>query len=83
MQIATEEGRDLQWIENQLVAESYDLNRNRSRLIARTETVTATNQAAYFAAAKTGLLVTKEWLSAGDNRVACHGSRTSNDSRAA
>lgn len=69
MQIANEEGRDLQWIEDQLTTESADLNRNRSRLIARTETVTATNQAGWFAAAKTGLLMVKEWLSASDNRV--------------
>jgi len=69
MQVANEEGRDLQWIEDQLVKESYDLTRNRSRLIARTETVTATNRAAFFAAAKTGLKMQKEWLSAGDNRV--------------
>ena len=69
MQIANEEGRDLDWIEEQLVKESYDLTRNRSRLIARTETVTATNQAAYLAAAKTGLLMRKEWLSASDKRV--------------
>lgn len=69
MQIATEEGRDLDWIEQQLTIESYDLTRNRSRLIARTETVTATNRAAWFAAAKTGLKMNKEWLSASDNRV--------------
>jgi len=69
MQIANEEGRDLDWIEEQLTTESTDLNRNRSRLIARTETVTATNQAAWFAAAKVGLLMIKEWLSASDNRV--------------
>lgn len=69
MQIANEEGRDLDWIEEQLTTESADLNRNRSRLIARTETVTATNQAGWFAAAKTGLLMVKEWLSASDNRV--------------
>lgn len=69
MQIATEEGRDLDWIVEQLTVESDDIQANRARLIARTETVTATNQAAYFAAAKTGLLMKKEWLSAGDNRV--------------
>jgi hypothetical protein len=69
LQIANEEGRGFDWITTQLTTESRDLTRNRSRLIARTETVTATNQAAFFAAAKTGLLMTKEWLSAGDNRV--------------
>lgn len=69
LQIATEEGRNLQWIEDRLTTESIELNRTRSRLIARTETVTATNRASYFAAAKTGLLMKKEWLSASDKRV--------------
>lgn len=70
MQVAIEEGRDLDWIVENLENEKQvDLSKNRSRLIARTETVTATNQAAYFAAAKTGLLMKKEWLSASDNRV--------------
>lgn len=69
LSVAYEEGRALDWIVEQLVKESYDLTRNRSRLIARTETVTATNQAAYFASAKTGLLMKKVWLSAGDARV--------------
>lgn len=72
MQIATEEGRDLDWIVNELETESKDISRSRSRLIARTETVTATNQAAFFSAAKTGLLMKKVWLSAGDNRVRPH-----------
>jgi hypothetical protein len=69
LQQATEEGRGYDWIVEQLTSGSNDLTRNRSRLIARTETVTATNHAAYFAAAKTGLLMVKQWLSAGDNRV--------------
>lgn len=69
MQIAVEEGRDYDWIQEQLTTESADIQASRARLIARTETVTASNQAAYFAAAKTGLLMKKEWLSAGDNRV--------------
>lgn len=70
LEIANEEGRDLEWIVTALEEEENgDLTRNRSRLIARTETVTATNQAAYFAAAKTGLLMKKEWLNADDSRV--------------
>lgn len=69
MEIATEEGRDLDWIVNQLENESIDISRNRSRLIARTETVTASNQAAFFAAAKTGLLMKKIWLATQDSRV--------------
>jgi uncharacterized protein with gpF-like domain len=68
LKTATEEGRSLDWIVNKLTIES-DLTLDRARLIARTETLTATNQAAYFAAAKTGLLMKKEWLSANDSRV--------------
>lgn len=70
LEIANEEGRSLDWIVEQLESEhQQDLTLNRSRLIARTETVTASNQAAYFAAAKTGLLMKKEWLNADDSRV--------------
>lgn len=68
LQIANEEGRSLDWIVNNMETET-DLNRSRSRLIARTETVTSTNQAGHLAAAKTGLLMNKEWLSAEDSRV--------------
>ena len=66
---ATDEGRNLNWIVDKLTTESEELTRNRARLIARTETVTASNRASYFAGAKTGLLMKKEWLSARDNRV--------------
>jgi hypothetical protein len=69
LQQATEEGRNLNWIEDQLTTESKELTRNRARLIARTETVTASNRASYMAAAKTGLMMKKEWLSAEDKRV--------------
>lgn len=41
----------------------------RSRLIARTESVTAANQGAALAAAKTGLLLSKQWIAAVDNRT--------------
>lgn len=46
-----------------------ELNANRGRMIARTETVTAANQGAMFAAKATGLQLKKEWLSALDNRT--------------
>lgn len=72
MKEAVEEGWSYDRIEQELTKESKDLTRNRSALIARTETVTATNQAAYFAAAKTGLMMKKEWLSANDDRVRMH-----------
>jgi len=42
---------------------------NRARVIARTETVTAANMAASMAADKTGLLLTKTWISANDSRT--------------
>jgi uncharacterized protein with gpF-like domain len=69
LQQATEEGRNLNWVVNKLTTESTELTRNRARLIARTETVTASNRGSYLAAAKTGLKMKKEWLSAGDKRV--------------
>ena len=69
LQIANEEGRSINWVVDQLTNETSDLNRNRSRLIARTETVTSMNGAANMAAMQTGLKYKKEWLSANDNRV--------------
>lgn len=70
LQRATEEGRSLNWIEHELTDISGGaLTENRSRLIARTETVNASNRASFFSAAKTGLKMKKEWLSARDNRV--------------
>jgi hypothetical protein len=69
LQEATAEGRNLNWVVNKLTTESAELTRNRARLIARTETVTASNRASYLAAAKTGLKMKKEWLSANDKRV--------------
>lgn len=49
--------------------ENTELSEVRARRIARTETVTASNQGAIFVGKQTGLLLTKEWLSAKDNRV--------------
>lgn len=49
--------------------EYTELSRTRARLIARTETVTAANQGAMFAAKDTGLLLNKEWLATYDNRT--------------
>ena len=46
-----------------------DLTANRARLIARTETVTAANRAAYFVAKESGLEVNKEWLACVDDRT--------------
>lgn len=69
LKIATQEGRPLNWIVDKLATKCPDLPSNRARLIARTETLTASNQASYLAAAKTGLLCKKEWLAAKDSRV--------------
>lgn len=46
-----------------------ELNAIRARRIARTETVTAANQAAVFAANASGLKLKKEWLATFDNRT--------------
>jgi uncharacterized protein with gpF-like domain len=69
MQIANEEGRSINWVVDNLVTETQELTRNRARLIARTETVTATNGAGNFAAKQTGLKYQKEWLATMDSRV--------------
>lgn len=49
--------------------ENTELSRARSRMIARTETVTAANQAGRFAAQDMGLQLNKEWLATMDNRT--------------
>lgn len=46
-----------------------ELSRVRARLIARTETVTASNQSALFVANDTGLLYNKTWLATRDART--------------
>lgn len=63
------EGQALKWIVDRVIEQDKTLSASRSRLIARTETVTASNQAGHLAAAKTGLLMKKSWLSAEDSRV--------------
>src|ERR1019366_6721580 len=64
-----EEGRSINWVVDNLITETQDLTRNRARLIARTETVTAANGAGNFAAKQTGLRYQKEWLATMDSRV--------------
>lgn len=49
--------------------EGTELSRVRSRLIARTETVTAANKGALFVAKDTGLLLNKIWLATSDKRT--------------
>lgn len=64
---AVEQGLGIDDIIKQL--ENTELSRIRARLIARTETVTAANQGAMFAAKDTGLLLNKEWLATQDSRT--------------
>lgn len=56
---------------SQMVSElqSTDLTASRARLIARTETLSASNAAANIAARDTGLDMNKVWISAKDKRV--------------
>lgn len=56
---------------NEIVSklQSTELSRARARLIARTETVTAANKGAIFAAKDSGIKLNKEWLAAMDNRT--------------
>lgn len=56
---------------NEIVAKlrNTELSRMRSRLIARTETVTAANQGALFVAKDTGLKLNKVWLATKDKRT--------------
>lgn len=49
--------------------ESTELSKNRARLIARTETVTAANSGAYLAAKESGILVKKVWIATRDHRT--------------
>lgn len=51
------------------ILESPGFTANRARLIARTETVTASNTGAMLAAKSTGLKYNKVWISAQDNRT--------------
>jgi hypothetical protein len=65
---ATEQGEGFDWVVKELEGLGFH-NRIRARLIARTETVTAANQGAMFAAKDTGLLLNKEWLATSDKRT--------------
>lgn len=49
--------------------ENTELSKVRARVIARTETVSAANQGAVFAAKRSGLRLNKEWLATMDNRT--------------
>ena len=52
--------------------EHTELSRVRARMIARTETVLASNQGAAFAAKTLNIPLNKEWISAVDNRTRRH-----------
>lgn len=64
---AVQDGQGIDWIVSQL--QNTEVSRMRARMIARTETVTAANQGAIFAAQDTGLTLNKEWLATNDNRT--------------
>lgn len=65
---ASAQSEDIDWITN-AIEDLGGINRTRSRLIARTETVTAANQGAMFGAKESGLKLNKEWLAVNDNRT--------------
>lgn len=60
-------GEGIQYITEQI--QNLDFTYQRSRLIARTETVVAANTGAMLAAQTTGLKLNKVWISARDNRT--------------
>lgn len=64
---AAEEGFGFDEIVKRL--RNTELTQSRARMIARTETVTATNGAALIAAEDTGLAFNKIWISVRDNRT--------------
>lgn len=64
---AIEGGHGIDWIVDKL--RDTEISRTRSRRIARTETVTAANQGAMFAAQDSGLTLNKEWLATSDART--------------
>jgi len=49
--------------------ENTEINRNRARVIARTETVAAANNGGLFVARDTGIELNKIWVAARDNRT--------------
>ena len=65
------EGYPLGWSFDEIVnrLQSADFTSARARLIARTETVTASNTGAHLAAKTTGLKLNKIWIAATDNRT--------------
>jgi hypothetical protein len=70
--ILTEARRDGAGIEEmaQILDEEIDaVNQRRGRVIARTETITASNKASQFGAKQTGLTLEKRWVDSDDARV--------------
>ena len=62
---ANAEGKGITW----MVTQMEGLNKNRGKLIARTETVTAANAGAFLAALNVGLQMQKQWLATNDDRT--------------
>ena len=65
----TQEGWGAERIAQEIVRRGAQININRSRVIARTETVRAGNLGKWSAAKKFRWLTDKVWVSAGDSRV--------------
>lgn len=70
LQRAVDEGLSLD--ETVQMIDQTAIPRWRARLIARTETVTAANQGAAFAASRTSIKLNKTWISVQDNRTRPH-----------
>jgi uncharacterized protein with gpF-like domain len=66
---AREDGLGSEEMARRLEDEIEDVNRQRGRVIARTETITASNKASHEGARSTGLNLEKEWVNSGDPRV--------------
>jgi len=66
---AREDGLGSEEMARRLEQEIDEVNRQRGRVIARTEVITASNKASHEGAKSTGLNLEKEWADSADNRV--------------
>jgi len=66
---AREDGLGSEEMAKRLEDEIEEVNRQRGRVIARTEVITASNKASHEGARATGLNLEKEWLDSSDSRV--------------
>jgi len=66
---AREDGLGSEEMARRLEEEIDEVNRQRGRVIARTEVITASNKASHEGAKSTGLNLEKEWADSADSRV--------------